>query len=495
MLFTSFSFLFAFLPVVFVAYQLLLRWRAPRLAFAMLAMASLVFYGWMDMRLAALLIFSIFINFGCGIEIHAGRKFWMLAGVLFNLGLLAWFKYADFAVETANALTGLDAPLLQIALPIGISFYTFQQIAWLVDMAREPREPRFWDYVLFVAFFPQLIAGPIVHHAEMMPQFERLAGIDRSRYFRRLWTHMAVGLSILAIGLFKKVVIADGCGEIANGMFSAASAGQQVGTFAAWGGTLAYTFQIYFDFSAYSDMAVGLARMFGIRLPMNFFSPYKATTIIEFWRRWHMTLSRWLRDYIYIPLGGNRKGPARRNLNLLATMLIGGLWHGAAWTYVLWGGLHGIMLIINHLWSRRDRRISRKYAWPLTFLAVVHAWVLFKAGEFPDGLATAGRVYAQMYTLSWSPITPDYLIVAAAFLIAAAWPNTYEIMRRYRPVIKMHSTQARDLVVAQALPIHFIVQPWRPTPAWLIIIVSLALTSLYILSRSQAYVQFIYFQF
>lgn len=268
-------------------------------------------------------------------------------------------------------------PSLNIILPIGISFYTFTQIAFLVDTYQEKvNEYRFIHYLLFVTYFPHLIAGPVLHHKEMMPQFAD------SRIYKFSTTDFAVGLTIFCIGLAKKVLIADNLAPYANPLFSGADAPS---LFIAWGGVLAYTFQLYFDFSAYSDMAIGLSRLFGVKLPLNFNSPYKATNISEFWGRWHMTLSRFLMDYLYIPLGGNRTGIIRRYRNLITVMLLGGLWHGAGWNFVIWGGLHGVYLIIHHGWGKLSELLNfpvnlvlwRLTATSITFLSVCFAWVFF----------------------------------------------------------------------------------------------------------------------
>jgi D-alanyl-lipoteichoic acid acyltransferase DltB (MBOAT superfamily) len=287
-------------------------------------------------------------------------------------------------------LTGAPLPFVNIILPLGISFFTFQQIAYLVDVMRGAKVERdIVSYTLFVSFFPHLIAGPLVHHAEMIPQFKR----GRSG---RSAVLAARGLAIFAAGLFKKVVIADNLAQFVSPVFAHLDAGGGVTTPWAWLATLAYTLQIYFDFSGYSDMAIGLALLFGIRLPVNFRSPYKAASIIEFWRRWHITLSRFLRDYLYIPLGGNRLGEQRRYFNLMLTMLLGGLWHGAGWNFLIWGGLHGLYLCANHLWQAwrgaHTKALAAKgyakafpawvlkgFSWAITFFAVVIAWVFFRA--------------------------------------------------------------------------------------------------------------------
>jgi len=309
-------------------------------------------------------------------------------GIITNLALIAYYKYAGFIVFNFNQITGNNWNLETILLPLAISFFTFQQIAYLVDSHKGiTKEYNFLHYSLFVAFFPQLIAGPIVHHKEMLPQF------CRTGTYRFNSTNFAVGISIFAIGFFKKTVLADGIAVYSTPTFQAADSGATLDFFEAWGGALAYTFQLYFDFSGYSDMALGIARIFGIILPLNFYSPYKSTNISEFWKRWHMTLSRFLRDYIYIPLGGNRNGQFKRFRNLFTTMLLGGIWHGAGWNFVIWGGLHGAYLIINHGWQTLCTKLGteinhtswfRPIAWVITFLAVVVGWVFFRA-ETLDG--------------------------------------------------------------------------------------------------------------
>src|SRR3954464_15652702 len=347
MLFSSYAFLFQFLPATALAFAAARRW-SPRCGILVLACASLIFYGaWKPVYLLVLLG-SIGFNFWLGLNMEdaSRRRRIGTLGVVLNLALLAYFKYTNFIFDSLGALTGTPLPFVNVVLPLGISFFTFQQIAYLVDVMRGAKVERdIISYTLLVSFFPHLVAGPVVHHAEMIPQFKR-ARSGRSAVLA------ARGLSIFVAGLFKKVVIADNLAQFVSPVFAHLDAGGGVSTEWAWLSTLAYTLQIYFDFSGYSDMAIGLALMFGIPLPVNFRSPYRATSIIEFWRRWHITLSRFLRDYLYIPLGGNRLGERRRYVNLLVTMLLGGLWHGAAWNFVIWGGLHGIYLCINHLWQR-----------------------------------------------------------------------------------------------------------------------------------------------
>jgi len=399
MLFNSTEFIFAFVPVTVVIFFLLTRnWNA-RAGIAWLSLASFFFYGWWDIRYIPLLCASIVANFVVGRWILSARllsarfaRILVIIGLAANLMLLGFFKYTNFFIINLNEITGLGLFNPQIVLPLGISFFTFTQIAYLVDVSRgEAKEYNFLNYVLFVTFFPHLIAGPIIHHKEMMPQFARPSvGWVSSAVF-------SSGVVFFLIGLAKKTVLADSLSAFARPVFDGAAAGAQVTFFEAWTGLLAYTFQIYFDFSGYSDMAVGGALLFGIQLPLNFNSPYQAGSIIEFWRRWHMTLSRFLRDYVYVPLGGNRKGRIRRYVNLLVTMLLGGLWHGAGWTYVIWGALHGFYLLVNHAWHallsergrdpRRQRsKLYRLSSLLLTFLAVSVAWVFFRSDNVASAL-------------------------------------------------------------------------------------------------------------
>jgi D-alanyl-lipoteichoic acid acyltransferase DltB (MBOAT superfamily) len=420
MLFNSGVFLFAFLPLALAAYFALGRFAGFRAACVALVVASLIYYAWWDPRFLLVLVPATLTNAALGYALCRGsgetksRKLLLWAGLAGNLALLGYFKYAGFLVANLNAALGTHLGVAAGALPLGISFFIFQKIAFLVDAYHgRVRHFRLLNFFLFVMFFPQLIAGPIVHHREVMPQFDRpeVARFDAMNF--------AIGLTVFAIGLFKKMVIADGCALIADPVFDAFAKGQGVDAARAWAGALAYAFQLYFDFSGYSDMAVGLARMFNVDLPVNFNSPYKAASIIDFWRRWHMTLSRFLRDYLYIPLGGNRKGPARRYVNLMITMLLGGLWHGANWAFVLWGGAHGLMLIVNHAWLALKRALggtgpgnpaTRLVARSVTFLAVVTAWVPFRMVN----LEGAGRMLRQMY------LSPDLAIRMGDFIAAQA---------------------------------------------------------------------------
>jgi len=413
MLFNSYPFLLGFFPVTLVVFFLLGRFTQT-LAAAWLALASLFFYGYWSVAAIPLLVVSICVNYWFGLRVtpaagisDRSRRWSLYAGLILDLGCLGYFKYANFFVDNLNlalhAASVAEVTALNVVLPLGISFFTFTQIAFLVDCYQgKVRERNFIHYLLFVSYFPHLIAGPVLHHRQMMPQFR-----DRKTY-RLQESHILIGLCFVTAGLFKKVLLADEFSQYASPIFNAARDGAQLTPMVAWTGALAYTLQIYFDFSGYTDMAIGLSRMLGITLPVNFNSPYKSRSIIDFWRRWHITLSQFLRDYLYFPLGGNQRGAARRYLNLMLTMLLGGLWHGAGWTFIAWGGLHGVYLLVNHGW-----RSSVPARWHpsgllvtagtflgslLTFAAVVVAWVFFRSTTF-DG---AMRMLQGMARPAWS---------------------------------------------------------------------------------------------
>ena len=399
MLFNSFEFLLFFLPLTLIVYHGCRAGGLVRTSIVTLALASVGFYAWWDWRNTLVLAASIAFNFATARLISRRSepaRAILAAGIVGNLLLLGYFKYWNFFAGNVNEFAQLHIPSLNVALPLGISFFTFTQIAFLVDtyrgLAREYSPVR---YTLFAAYFPHLIAGPIIHHRQLIPQFDRrfvvAAKLDAFN----------LGLLVFVLGLSKKVLLADNLAEYANPVFSAAAKGFAIDAPSAWVGVLAYTLQLYFDFSGYSDMAVGLSKMFGINLPINFNTPYRATSVIEFWRRWHMTLSSFLREYLYIPLGGNRKGRTRRYINLLVTMLLGGLWHGAGWTFVIWGGIHGMALAVNHLWrahlptwwSGVPRSLSAAMGWLATFSAVVLAWVYFRAAD----VAAAHRLIEALF--------------------------------------------------------------------------------------------------
>ena len=384
MLFNSAEFIFLFLPLSLLLFFSLAKRHGNEIALAGLVGCSLLFYGWWNPSYLVILIISMLFNYGLGRSLgKSNNKKLLTLGVSLNLTSIVYYKYAGFLVLNINTATGNNWDIGTIILPLAISFFTFQQIAYLVDSYKGiTKEYNFLHYALFVSFFPQLIAGPIVHHKDMLPQF------SSTRRYQANLNNFKIGLTIFAIGLFKKTVLADGIAPYANPVFNLADAGNEIDFFMAWGGALAYTFQLYFDFSGYSDMAIGIARLFGIILPLNFYSPYKSTNISEFWRRWHITLSHFLRDYVYIALGGNRKGKFKRYNNLFITMVLGGLWHGAGWNFIIWGALHGSYLMIHLTWQATKHNITvvffnTKYyqflAWLLTFILVIIGWVFFRS--------------------------------------------------------------------------------------------------------------------
>ncbi len=476
MLFNSAVFLFFFLPLTLLGF-FVLGTHHKRAAILWLVIASSIFYGWFRMDYLLLLASLIVFNYMWGKKLsrqyHFGQpKKWLLAlGVVINLGVLCYFKYTNFLLININSAFETNFVLQNIIMPIGISFFIFQKIAYLVDAHQgKAEEYNFLDFCLFVMYFPQLIAGPIVHHNEIIPQFRQ------DSIFKLNFSDMAAGLMMFTIGLCKKNLIADKLAAWIEPSFSATQQGWNLSFLESWVAALGFTFQIYFDFSAYTDMALGLALMIGIRLPQNFDSPYKAKNIIDFWRRWHMTLSRFLRDYVYIPLGGNRNGSIRRYNNLLLTMLIGGLWHGAAWTFIVWGTLHGLFLIVNHGWQILKAKLEwnpKSFAYStacqiLTFLSVVGAWVFFRAQSFDsakimlkgmiglNGIALPAKYESRLGFLSsalksvglrFDDVGVAYLhgfkqfiFLLSLTLIVFLLPNTQQWCSQYRPVINKIET-------------------------------------------------------
>lgn len=397
MLFNSLQFIFIFLPAVLIGVLIVGRHIYPNAGAAFLAISSIVFYSVWNYHFLWLLCASICFNFLGAKKLSSAlsqsdrrARILLIALLLANITLLAYFKYLNFFASTLASALNVPYKRRDITLPIGISFFTFTQIAYLVDIyKRKASTAGVSQYALFVTYFPHLIAGPILHHQQMIPQFSRPSTFTLNS------KNLAAGFSIFVLALAKKLFLADRFAVFASPVFEAAESGAHLTLVEAWVGALSYTLQLYFDFSAYSEMALGLSLMLNIRLPLNFQSPYKSANIIEFWRRWHMTLSAFLRDYVYIPLGGNRKGSFRRYVNLMATMLVGGLWHGAGWTFVFWGGLHGAYLGLNHTWRNLSIRLnietrSRAYtifSRALTFVAVVFAWVFFRAQSFKGAMA------------------------------------------------------------------------------------------------------------
>lgn len=511
MIFSSYDFVLLFLPISICTYFLIESLAGRAKAAISLVLFSFIFYGWWNYKFVSLLALSIVFNYYIGILLQ-GRKSraLMTFGIAANLATLFWFKYFNFFVDNLAQFAPFMRTHLEIILPLGISFFTFQQIAWLVDCQRKKvSDSNFLSYTLFVSFFPQLVAGPIVHHAEIMPQL--LSERQKGQRHRDLY----VGLSIFIVGLAKKVLIADRLSVFSDNYFNSVGAGIEFGAAGAWLGVAAYTLQIYFDFSAYSDMAIGIGRMCGVTLPINFDSPYKARNIQDFWRRWNITLSRFLRDYLYIPMGGNRLGERRRYQNLLITMLLGGLWHGANWTFVLWGAMHGLALAF-HSWATKHipaiSRIPAPLAQLITVLFVMLAWVPFRA----DSITIAFDVYRQMFDFV-SPINTaalshpliygqpealarsiigrlgvehamtgpavQFLAVAVGFAVAFFLPNTAQIFERDLRFIDRAPAPSRGL--------HRLLA-WRPSIVWAGY-VSVAFILCFFFMKKQA--PFLYFQF
>ena len=393
MLFNSYEFIFLFLPITLIVYFTLNRFDKNRLAKGWLVLASLYFYSYFNKKYLILIIASIVVNYFVGKLLEEKkdvvvRKVLLICGVVFNVGMIGYYKYYDFFVENINYIFKTNLPLLHILLPLGISFFTFQQLSFVVDSYyRKNLRYDFLSYSLFVTFFPQLIAGPIVLPTEMLPQFES----EENKKIN--WENMNRGLYIFSIGLAKKVIIADSIASFANAGFDMM---ESLNFVEAWLTSISYTLQLYFDFSGYCDMAIGIGLMFNILLPINFNSPYKSTNIQEFWQKWHMTLGRFLANYLYIPLGGNRKGEKRTLLNLLIVFLVSGIWHGAGWNFIIWGMLHGICILIHRVWKNSKGKMSKFVGWFITMNLVNIFWVFFRAKD----LGSAFKVIKGMFDIS-----------------------------------------------------------------------------------------------
>lgn len=518
MLFNSYEFIFLFLPLCVLGYGICTRYCTLEFALGFLVLCSLCFYAYWNPIYIFLILFSIAFNFLVSqLLSQDGRgRMALIIGVTVNLCTLGYFKYANFFVDNINVVFDVGWNVETIFLPLAISFFTFQQISYLVDTYRgQTSEHSFLHYALFVCFFPQLIAGPIVHHKEILPQF-----VDRT-VMRLKSSNVAVGLSIFAIGLFKKTVLADSMSVYVSPVYDTTEGAQSVDFFRAWASSLAYTLQLYFDFSGYSDMAIGAARIFGVRLPVNFFSPLKSTSIVDFWRRWHITLSRFLRDYLYISMGGNRVGVVRRYLNLFLTMLLGGLWHGAGWPFVIWGAMHGSYLIVNHGWRNLLSRLGLTFAdsraylllcWLLTFTAWVFSLVFFRAPTLEQGV----HVTRAMLGLSGFEIPAGILVrlggvgewliagvgleavhgggrqlvtnglwVLAGLVIALGTPNVAQMFHRYDPVI-----YENDRIFAASRSTRFFV--WDYRSVWALVVAAAGVASIMTLQQVS---EFLYFQF
>ncbi len=433
MLFNSAEFIFVFLPVTLIIYFLLAHQQYDRAPKIWLVFASLVFYGWWNPKYLVLILVSIIVNFSIAkamADEQRYRKLFLIAGLTFNLLLLGYYKYADFFITNFNVVFDSDFNLINIILPLGISFFTFQQIAYLVDSYKGiVKEFDFLNYSLFVSFFPQIINGPIVHHKELMPQF-----LDPARAYIN-FNNIAKGIFVFNMGLAKKIIIADTFGEISNKGYANF---EHLSQLQSWITSFAYTVQLYFDFSGYSDMAIGIGLLFNISLPINFWSPHKSESIQQFYRRWHITLSSFLRDYVYIPMGGNKKGEFMTNLNLFLTFLIGGLWHGANWTFVVWGAFNGLALVVHRLYQKTKIGMPHIMAVGITFLFVMVIRIFFRANDF----STAAYVLKTMIGIN-DPY--DKFVLVESFYNAPFWvagiillfmQNSMQIAERFNPNIK-----------------------------------------------------------
>lgn len=526
MLFNSYPFIFLFLPATLAVF-FALGSRNQRWASAWLVLASLFFYGWWNPRYLGLLSGSIIFNYFVGVALikhqnrggeKSQRKHLLMLGLLVDLGLLGYYKYAHFFVENLNNFTGLDLNLGEIILPLGISFFTFTQIAFLVDAYRgEVEGYDFIHYALFITYFPHLIAGPILHHKEMIPQF------TSASTYRWNSTNIAAGVTVFFIGLFKKTVLADGLAPHATTLFAIAANGQDLSFFEAWTGVISYIIQLYFDFSGYCDMALGGSLMFGIKLPLNFHSPFKSVNIFEFWRRWHMTLSRFLRDYIYMPLSHGKQRPWRLMMNLVITMVVGGMWHGAGWNFLLWGGLQGGYLLVNHYWRnlrralgqdiRRSTALGRFLGCTLTFLSFCFSAALFRtpdldaAGVMIRGLlgmkgvalplewaGSLGPLQAVLTSLGFSFQNLNSRLHDTGFtsdtfkwlfflgLIVWLMPNTQQLMAKYFPALEPYNGDKQG--PSRGL--------WEPKITWSIAVAALATIGLANITKVS---EFLYYQF
>ena len=497
--FNSFPFLLLFLPITLLFFYWAVGSKRYQWSILWLIGTSLVFYGLWDWALTGLLVGSVTMNYALGRLLNGhspdsrGKsKLILCFGIICNLAIFVFFKYFGVSGGThPNAFTVALQP--DFILPIALSFFTFQQIVYLVDTWREKlNEKKILNYFLYITFFPQLLAGPIIRPNEFFPQ------LRDKKIFQVAADRFAAGLTIFSFGLFKKVVLADGIARYANSAFDAAAQGAVLSLEEAWSGALSFTLQIYFDFSGYSDMAIGLGYLFGLRLPSNFESPYKASSLIDFWHRWHMTLSGFFRDYIYIPLGGNRKGSLQRSRNIMVAMLVGGIWHGASVTFIVWGGAHGICLVINHFWREfrksfghsleSEKFFSKAAAHIITFLTVTVLWVFFRAENLDAALSMIQSLLG-MHTAPDSgfnniKISEDRLW----FLLLIAWfaPNLREIMSAH------YRENKKSNVLKQPPESERHWYHWRPNIWWAVLTTILFIMSILELTQSR---EFIYLQF
>lgn len=512
MLFNSYIYILIFLPVVAVTYFVAGSHLHRKLSIAWLVIASLFFYGWWNPLYLPLIIGSALFNFYAGAAIRRGRTAksahtlpLMILGIAANLLLLGYFKYFNFFIDNINGLFNSDIDIAPIFLPLAISFFTFQQISYLVDAySRGTKDYNFIHYMLFVTFFPQLIAGPIVHHADMMTQF------DRDDTYQPRWRNIELGLSIFSIGLFKKIILADNISHFSTPIFDAAAAGASLSMFESWLGAIAFGLQIYFDFSGYTDMAIGSARIFGIKLPINFYSPYKSLNISEFWRRWHMTLTQFITAYVYTPLSMARTRKAlAANAGeqvifwqavaypAMVTFVLAGIWHGAGWNFVIFGALQGIMMIINNLWRQFRKSIlkqrlkettlaGRLFARGLTSVCFIFTLIFFKASTTAGAMTMAESMLGLgELSITTSLISGKTFLAYAGvyFTIIFLLPNTQQLFIQYEP--SLEPQRKERLWGLEKLA-------WTPNWQWAVACSSMFGLALMNMNKAS---EFIYFQF
>ena len=487
MLFNSYDFIFIFLPLTLSIFYLLSFFSPGKWPWMWVFGCSLFFYGHWNPTFLPLILCSIAVNYLLSKILltsqSENRRAWCGGGIGLNLAVIGYFKYKNFFLENLGTLAGYTPELDSIFIPLGISFFTFQQITFLIEAYRREITPdTLRVFPLYISYFPQLIAGPIVLSKEFIPQ------LNGFKWRENLPEKISVGLSIFMIGLFKKTVIADGISVYVVDLFNVTSynGGTAVSFFSAWEGVLSYTFQLYFDFSGYSDMAVGLAALFGIKIPQNFNSPYKAVNISDFWRRWHITLSRFLKDYLYIPLGGNRGGPVGTHFNLLITMILGGLWHGAQWTFVIWGLYHGLLLICRSLWSKLISRLSLKpennyfymrFSQGLTFLVVIIGWVIFRSSDMDQATSIIQSMFSIPTLDGADPVV--WIFLLSLFGVTSFAPNLYELFGDWSSFNLMTVRRQQTL-------------QWKPRPVYAVLV---AVIGVFAIISINADSEFLYFQF
>ena len=495
MLFSTYEFILVFLPVTLALYYLLGLW-STRAANLWLLAASVFFYGWWDVRYVPLLAFSILWNYAAGLALARAegktvlRRVLLFLAVAVNLALLGWFKYADFFITTANRVIHTGWNLRKIILPLGISFYTFQAISYVADvyLGRTKAERSLLNLALYISLFPQLIAGPIVDHKSMIPQF-----FDPEKH-RINWEKFSAGITLFSFALFKKIVIADSLSPVVAHVFSEPDTLTMLD---AWIGVLSYSLQLYFDFSAYSEMAIGLGKMLNIDFPSNFDSPYQAVSMIDFWRRWHITLGSWIRNYIYIPLGGNRKGQARKMLNLFIAMAACGFWHGAGLKYIAWGMMHGGFLIVNHLWrafaKERNLRLPKIASAVLTFACVASGWAVFRAGSLKSGFKIIGTMFSlgKFALPAGGKVENMFSFLYyfdVQFIDMSSYPKPPSLLV---PLLMLFSVLAFCLPSAQKI----VEARFKPGWKWLFITLCALFYPLYAIAGNASLSEFLYFQF